>query len=96
MNCYWSMRPILCGLVICSYLSGCTLSSTPQRDLNFGKSVQQIRQLQTLNPQGADLADQPPGIDAAAALKAQENYLKSFNGPGTSQGGSVLSSVGGK
>lgn len=95
MNPQWIKRPMLWVLGGCAGLCACsTLSTSPERDQHFGQSVQQIRRLQTLNLQGVPLQDQQPGIDAAVAVHALDNYGKSFCSP--RQAGSPLSGIGGK
>lgn len=62
-------------------LAGCA-SITPNFDAKFGDAVRAARQAQTLNP-GPRAADTDPvlGLDAQAAVKAQERYQESFKAP---------------
>ena len=72
-------RAALCA-GLCAALAGC-LSSTPHWDATFGDSVRQIKELQTLNPQGSANTDPVAGIDGPAAAAAQKSYAKSFTAP---------------
>ena len=73
------IRTALCaGLSVA--LAGC-LSSTPHWDATFGDSVNQLKEMQTLNPQASQNTDPVAGIDGAAATAAQKSYTKSFTAP---------------
>ena len=61
-------------------LAGC-LTSTPHWDATFGDSVNQIKEMQTLNPQASANTDPVSGIDGPAAAAAQKSYAKSFTAP---------------
>ena len=73
------IRTALC-VGLSAALAGC-LSSTPHWDATFGDSVNQIKELQTLNPQGSANTDPVAGIDGKAAAAAQKSYAKSFSAP---------------
>ena len=73
------IRAALCaGLSVA--LAGC-LTSTPHWDATFGDSVNQIKEMQTLNPQATATTDPVAGIDGNAAAAAQKSYAKSFTAP---------------
>lgn len=61
-------------------LAGC-LTSTPHWDATFGDSVNQIKEMQTLNPQASANTDPVAGVDGNAAAAAQKSYTKSFTAP---------------
>ena len=69
------MVPCLALVVL---LSGCSLSTTPEWDKSFGHSLDQIQALQTINPEAGRNPETGYGLDGSAALKAQENYVKSY------------------
>ena len=81
-------------------LSGCASSNTPNLDAKFGQAVRNARQQQTLNPSAGTNTDPVLGIDAAAAVHTQGQYVDSFKTPpksfevlgttGASSGGSSL------
>ncbi|RAS34598.1 hypothetical protein [Paraburkholderia bryophila] len=73
------IRAALCA-GFCAALAGC-MTSTPHWDAAFGDSVRQLREMQTLNPQGSANTDPVAGIDGAAAASAQKSYAKSFTAP---------------
>ncbi len=56
-------------------------SVTPNYDARFGDSVRAARQAQTLNPVAALDNDPVLGMDAQAAVNAQERYQESFKAP---------------
>jgi len=60
-------------------LAACT-SITPNYDAKFGDAVRSARQAQTLNPGAKDM-DPVMGLDAQAAVKAQDRYQDSFKAP---------------
>jgi hypothetical protein len=74
----------LIRLALCAGLSaalaGC-LSSTPHWDATFGDSVNQLKEMQTLNPRASENTDPVAGVDGTAAAAAQKNYAKSFTAP---------------
>lgn len=61
-------------------LTACT-SITPNYDAKFGDAVRSARQAQTLNPGAKADTDPVMGLDAQAAVKAQERYQDSFKTP---------------
>jgi len=62
-------------------LSGCASSNTPNLDAKFGQAVRNARQQQTLNPTAGTNNDPVLGIDAAAAVHTQGQYVDSFKSP---------------
>jgi hypothetical protein len=62
-------------------LNGCASSNTPNLDAKFGKAVRNARQQQTLNPTAGTNNDPVLGIDAAAAVHTQGQYVDSFRSP---------------
>jgi uncharacterized lipoprotein len=62
-------------------LSGCAGSNTPNLDAKFGQAVRHARQQQTLNPTAGTNNDPVLGIDAAAAVHTQGQYVDSFKSP---------------
>ena len=56
-------------------------SVTPNYDAKFGDAVRAARQAQTLNPGAKGDTDPVMGLDAQAAVKAQERYQESFKTP---------------
>jgi uncharacterized lipoprotein len=62
-------------------LSGCAGSNTPNLDAKFGQAVRHARQQQTLNPTAGTNTDPVLGIDAAAAVQTQGQYVDSFKTP---------------
>ncbi|MFM0128490.1 hypothetical protein [Paraburkholderia sediminicola] len=73
------IRVALCAGVVTT-LAGC-LSSTPHWDATFGDAVNQLKAMQTLNPQASANTDPVSGIDGTAAVAAQKGYAKSFTTP---------------
>ncbi|WP_168789954.1 hypothetical protein [Paraburkholderia aromaticivorans] len=73
------IRTALCA-GLSAALAGC-LSSTPHWDATFGDSVNQIKEMQTLNPNASANTDPVAGIDGTAAAAAQKSYAKSFTAP---------------
>ncbi|MFL9859967.1 hypothetical protein PQR72_30245 [Paraburkholderia madseniana] len=73
------IRVALCAGVVAT-LAGC-LSSTPHWDATFGDAVNQLKAMQTLNPQASANTDPVSGIDGTAAVAAQKGYAKSFTAP---------------
>lgn len=73
------IRVALCACLSAT-LAGC-LTSTPHWDATFGDSVNQIKEMQTLNPQASSNTDPVAGIDGKAAAAAQKSYAKSFTAP---------------
>jgi hypothetical protein len=61
-------------------VSGC-MSTTPQWDQRFGESLTQIKAQQILHPVPAPADPQAGGMDAQAAVRAQNQYLHSFDVP---------------
>ncbi len=61
-------------------LAACA-SNTPNYDAKFGDAVRAARQAQTLNPGAGSDSDPVMGLDAQAAVKAQERYQESFKTP---------------
>lgn len=61
-------------------LSACA-SNTPNYDAKFGDAVRAARQAQTLNAGTTADTDPVMGLDAQAAVKAQERYQDSFKTP---------------
>lgn len=76
--------PTLIRLALCAgvtaTLAGC-LTSTPHWDATFGDSVNQVKAMQTLNPDASANTDPVAGIDGPAAAAAQKGYVKSFTAP---------------
>lgn len=76
--------PTLIRLALCAgmtaTLAGC-LTSTPHWDANFGDAVNQLKEMQVLNPQASANTDPVSGIDGPAAAAAQKSYAKSFTAP---------------
>lgn len=76
--------PTLIRLALCAgvtvTLAGC-LTSTPHWDATFGDSINQIKAMQTLNPEASANTDPVSGIDGPAAAAAQKGYAKSFTAP---------------
>jgi uncharacterized lipoprotein len=62
-------------------LNGCASSNTPNLDAKFGQAVRNARQQQTLNPTAGTNNDPVLGIDAAAAVHTQGQYVDSFKSP---------------
>jgi hypothetical protein len=62
-------------------LSGCAGSNTPNLDAKFGHAVRHARQQQTLNTTAGTNTDPVLGIDAAAAVHTQGQYVDSFKTP---------------
>lgn len=82
---------LLLSVVSGLLLTSCAdLSTSPQWDASFGLSVARLKQMQTLNPAGTRPLDPDSGIDAAAAVSAQDNYVKSFAAPAKSGGSSLV------
>lgn len=79
-----SIHTSLIRVALCAGLSaalaGC-MTSTPQWDATFGDSVRQIREMQTLNPEGSANTNPVAGVDGTAAVSAQKSYVKSFTAP---------------
>lgn len=73
------MNKITLPLLLC-LLTGCA-SITPNFDAKFGDAVRAARQAQTLNPGPRSDTDPVLGLDAQAAVKAQERYQDSFKAP---------------
>ena len=73
------MNKITLALVV-GLLAGCA-SVTPNYDAKFGDAVRGARQAQTLNPTSAPDADPVVGLDAQAAVSAQQRYQDSFKSP---------------
>ena len=61
-------------------LTACA-SITPNYDAKFGDAVRSARQAQTLNPGAKPDTDPVMGLDAQAAVRAQERYQDSFKAP---------------
>lgn len=69
----------LIGILWLSGLAGCgNLSSTPDWDQRFGWARQQITQAQILNPQAGNQPYPPGGLDANAAIAAQQAYANGY------------------
>lgn len=66
--------------LLASLLTACA-SITPNYDAKFGDAVRSARQAQTLNPGAKADTDPVMGLDAQAAVKAQERYQESFKTP---------------
>ncbi|MFM0733073.1 hypothetical protein PQQ52_21595 [Paraburkholderia sediminicola] len=78
-----STRTLICAALcagLSAALAGC-LTSTPHWDATFGDSLNQIKEMQTLNPQASANTDPVAGIDGVAAAAAQKSYAKSFTAP---------------
>ena len=73
------MNKITPTLLLC-LLAACA-STTPNYDAKFGDAVRGARQAQTLNPGARADTDPVLGLDAQAAVKAQERYQESFKAP---------------
>ena len=70
---------ILAGLAGTFLLAGCSMA--PRYDRDFGNSVHQALNQQTMNPQAANNRAPVTGMDGKAAESVYENYQKSFRAP---------------
>lgn len=61
--------------------TGCASTTTPELDARFGDAVRASRERQILNPGASANKDPVLGIDAKAAVSAQERYQESFKSP---------------
>jgi len=68
------------GVLLACGMGGCMSTTTPRWDQHFGESLAQIKAGQTLNPAPV-YAEPAAGVDGAAAVRAQNNYLNSFTNP---------------
>ena len=68
----------LCGLLLA--VSGC-VSTTPNLDSQFGKSVNLIKAQQTINPEASRNTNPVTGIDGKAAKSGYDEYQKSYKAP---------------
>jgi hypothetical protein len=58
-----------------------TTTTTPTWDQHFGEALQRIKTAQTLPPAANRDAAPAAGMDAAAAVHAQNQYLHSYEAP---------------
>ena len=72
-------RNLICGSLAVLGLSGCA-STTPQLDSAFGRTVNQAKVQQTLNPGAASTAN-PVGLGGTPARESIERYHDSFRAP---------------
>lgn len=70
-----------CSAAILSLLLVACGSTTPGLDAQFGDSVRAAQTLQTVNPTPPISQNPVIGIDARAAVNAQERYNDSFKAP---------------
>jgi hypothetical protein len=75
----FSLAP-LSALLLSLSLVACG-SYTPQLDAKFGDSVRATQALQTVNPTPPISQNPVTGVDARAAVNAQERYNDSFKAP---------------
>lgn len=73
------MNKIMIAMLL-GLLSACTSVRT-NFDAKLGDAVRSARQAQTLNPAASTNTDPALGIDARAAVNAQERYQDSFKNP---------------
>jgi hypothetical protein len=69
------------GCIFLSQIQGCSSTTTPQLDANFGSAVRAASEAQRLNPAEPLSVDATPGLDAKAAVNAIERYQDSFKTP---------------
>ena len=68
----------LCGLLLAA--SGC-VSTTPNLDHDFGKSVSLLKAQQILNPEASRNTDPVQGMNGKAAKSGYDEYQKSYQAP---------------
>lgn len=75
------------ALLAATFLAGCATSS--QYEQGFGQSVRATLAAQVIDPAAGAKPNTATGIDAQAALGAQQNYEQSFSAPGNDKPGMV-------
>lgn len=68
----------LCGLLLA--VSGC-VSTTPNLDHDFGKSVSLLKAQQIINPEASRNTDPVQGMNGKAAKSGYDEYQKSYQAP---------------
>jgi type IV pilus biogenesis protein CpaD/CtpE len=68
------------ALAVSAALSGCAQTS-PQFESGFGHAVRAAVAAQTVNPEAVRNTDAVSGIDARAAVAAQQRYENSYRSP---------------
>lgn len=71
----------LIGLAGSMLLAAGCVSTTPNLDSQFGKSVNLIKAQQTLNPEASRNTNPVAGIDGAAGKSGYDEYQKSYRAP---------------
>lgn len=74
------MKAIFILVFVSIEAAGC-MSTTPLWDERFGDAITQIKTAQILNPDAARVNTQLGRMDAGAAARAQDQYLRSFEKP---------------
>lgn len=75
------LSSVVAAAALSALVAGCAAPVTPKLDAGFGEAVRAARDKQTLDPAAASRQDAATGIDAKAAVHAQDRYHDSFKSP---------------